>query len=111
MDGSVIEIISHVDGFKALHEYLNDDEDLDEALSIIVKLIAKPDVAHMKVPPLIVKIQALSAKYQVLAAVHSTIAKGRAGTDDNNKKNIYYSMSSALDKLAQSLKYLVRQAY
>ncbi len=110
MEESVIEIISNVDGFVALHDYLEDD-DLDEALSIIVKLIAKPDVAHLKVPPLIVKIQALSAKYQVLAAVHSTIAKGRAGTPDNNKKNIYYSMSSALDKLAQSLKYLVRQSY
>lgn len=110
MEESVIELISTVDGFMALHEYLEDD-DLDEALSLIVKLIAKPDVVHTKVPPLIVKIQALSAKYQVLAAVHSTIAKGRSGTPDNNKKNIYYSLSSALDKLSASLKYLVRQAY
>ena len=93
-----------------MHEYLH-DEDIDKALTIIVKLISNPDVAQMKVAPLIVRVQALSAKYQVLAAVHSTIAKGKAGSTDNNKKNLYYSMSSALDKLAQSLKYLVRQNY
>lgn len=110
MDQSVIEIISEVDGFTQMHQYL-DDPDVDEALALIVKLIAKPDVAAIKVAPLIVRIQALSAKYQVLAAVHSTIAKGKAGTPDNNKKNLYYSLSSALDKLAQSLKYLVRQNF
>jgi hypothetical protein len=110
MAESVIEIISDIDGFVQLHEYL-EDEDIDKALTLIVKLISNPDVVQMKVAPLIVKVQALSAKYQVLAAVHSTIAKGKAGSVDNNKKNLYYSISSALDKLAQSLKYLIRQTY
>lgn len=108
---SVIETVSTVDyAFNDLKVYF-DDKDLDEALSIVVKLIKNPDVVHLKVPPLIVKVQALSAKYQVLAAMHSTISKGSVGTYDNNAKNVYYSLSSALDKLAQSLKYLVRQNY
>ena len=38
----------------------------------------------------------------------STIAKDKAGTENNNKKNIYYSVKESIDKLVDALKYVVR---
>ena len=91
-----------------MHDFLKDD-DLDVALGLIVKLIANSDVAPQKAPPLIVKVQALSAKYQLMAAMYTTVLKGKAGSEEYLKKSLYYSLSDTLDKLAQSLKYLARQ--
>ena len=44
----------------------------------------------------------------MLAAVYSTIAKDKAGTVNNNKKNVYYSAKESIDKLVDALKYVVR---
>jgi hypothetical protein len=44
----------------------------------------------------------------VLAVTYTTIKKDRAGTLNNNKKNIYYAMYDALDKLVAALKYSAR---
>lgn len=109
-DRSALELISDIDEFVELHDFIN-DEDLDEALSLVVKLIAKPDITQQKVPPVIVKLQALSAKFQVLAVYYTTLGKGRTGTDNNYKKNIFYTMSDSLDKLSNSLKFLARGVY
>jgi hypothetical protein len=50
----------------------------------------------------------MSTKFAMLASVYSTILKDKAGTENNNKKNIYYSVKEALDRLVDSLKYVVR---
>jgi hypothetical protein len=44
----------------------------------------------------------------MMASVYSTIAKDKAGTTNNNKKNIYYSAKESIDKLVDALKYVVR---
>lgn len=109
-DRSALEIISDIDEFIELHDFVK-DSDIDEALSLVVRLITKPDITVQKAPPVIVKLQALSAKFQVLAVYYTTLGKGSAGTDNNYKKNIFYTMSDALDKLSNSLKFLVRGGY
>jgi hypothetical protein len=106
-EDNTLELISTVTEFNDLHEYLM-DEGLDEALALVVKLVMKPDVTGFALPALIVKLQAYSARFQVLAVTYSTIKKDRAGTLNNNKKNIYYSMYEALDKLVAALKYSAR---
>jgi hypothetical protein len=57
---------------------------------------------------IIIELQALSAKFAVLASYYTTIAKDKTGTPNNNKKNIYYTASSAIDRLVDALKYAAR---
>ena len=104
---STLELISEITEFNDLHEYMN-DEQLDKALAIVVRLLMNPDVPAAKAPNLIIELQAMSTKFSMLAAVYSTIAKDKAGTVNNNKKNVYYSAKESIDKLVDALKYVVR---
>ena len=78
------------------------DKDLDDALELVIKLIMKPDVPSTKAPDLIVRLQALSTKFAVLARYYTTFEKG---VDASKKKNVYYTVSDAINKLVDSLKY------
>jgi hypothetical protein len=104
---NTLELISEITEFNDLHEFMK-DEHLDKVLSIVVKLLMNPDVPAAKAPQLIIELQAMSTKFSVLASIYSTIMKDKAGTDNNNKKNVYYSVKEALDKLVDALKYVVR---
>jgi hypothetical protein len=81
------------------------DEDLDIALDLIIKLIMKPDVPSAKTPELIIRLQALSAKFAMLSRYYTTFEKGG---DASKKKNVYYSANAAIDKLVDALKYGAR---
>ena len=87
-DRSVLELVSDVTEFNDLHELMQ-DEQLDRALGIIVKLIMNPDIPSAKAPMLIIELQAISAKLSVLAAYYTTIARDKSGTLNYQKKNIY----------------------
>jgi hypothetical protein len=106
-DKSSLELISDITEFNDLHDYMK-DEQLDRAMVVIIKLLMNPDVPAAKAPQLIIELQAISAKFAMLASYYSTIAKDKAGTANNNKKNIYYSVKESLDRLVDSLKYVVR---
>lgn len=106
-DKNTLELISDITEFNDLHEFMQ-DEHLDKALAIVVKLLMNPDVPAAKAPNLIIELQAMSTKFSMLAAVYSTIAKDKAGTVNNNKKNVYYSAKESIDKLVDALKYVVR---
>ena len=102
-----LELISNITEFNDLHEFMK-DEHLDKTLAIVVKMLMNPDVPAAKAPLLIIVLQAMSTKFAILASVYSTILKDKAGTENNNKKNIYYSVKESLDRLVDSLKYVVR---
>jgi hypothetical protein len=106
-DRNTLELISSITEFNDLHEYMKDDQ-LDRSLAIVVKLLMNPDVPAAKAPHLIIELQAMSTKFAMMASVYSTIAKDKAGTVNNNKKNIYYSAKESIDKLVDALKYVVR---
>lgn len=106
-DKSSLELISSITEFNDLHEFMKDDH-LDRTLAIVVKLLMNQDVPSSKAPYLIIELQAMSTKFAVLASVYSTILKDKAGTENNNKKNIYYSVKESIDKLVDALKYVVR---
>jgi hypothetical protein len=106
-DKNTLELISVITEFNDLHEFMK-DEHLDKALAIVVKLLMNPDVPSAKSPMLIMELQAMSTKFAVMASYYSTIAKDKAGTTNNNKKNVYYSLKEAIDKLVDALKYVVR---
>jgi hypothetical protein len=102
-----LELISTITEFNDLHEFMK-DEQLDKAMATVVKLLMNPDIPAAKAPLLIIELQAMSTKFAILASVYSTIAKDKAGTPNNNKKNIYYSIKESIDKLVDALKYVVR---
>ena len=104
---STLEFISQVTEFNDLHEFMNDPE-LDEALALIVKIMMKPDIPSVQAVALIGKLQAMSAKFAVLATYYTTIAKGPSGSVNNTKKNVYYTMKESIDKIVDALKYLAR---
>lgn len=99
-----LEIVSNISEFNDIREFMN-DKDLDEALDLIVKLIMKPDVPAAKAPELIVRLQALSAKFALLSRYYTTFEKGG---DASKKKNLYYTVTDAIDKLVDAVKYMAR---
>jgi hypothetical protein len=104
---STLEFINQVTEFNDLHEFMADSE-LDEALAIIVKIMMKPDIPSVQAVALIGKLQAMSAKFAILATYYTTIAKGPSGSVNNTKKNVYYTMKESIDKIVDALKYLAR---
>ena len=106
-DKNTLELISDITEFNDLQEFMK-DEHLDKALAIVVKILMNPDVPSAKAPMLIMELQAMSTKFAVMSSVYSTIAKDKAGTINNNKKNVYYSVKESIDKLVDALKYVVR---
>ena len=85
-DKPVIELISELTEFNDMKSYMN-DPDLDYALDLIIKLIAKPDVPSTKAPDLIVKMQALAAKFAIMSRYYTTFEKGG---ENSKKKNVVF---------------------
>lgn len=104
MTDNTLELISQITELNDLHYFMQDKE-LDKALHLVLKLVSNPNVPSSKAPALIVELQALSAKFAVLSVVYTTILQDKAGTVSNQKKNIYYKINAALDKVVDALKY------
>lgn len=103
----MIEHLNKIKQFNDTAEFMQDDE-LTEALVLIVKIIERPDIPPHAAVPLINKLQAYSAKFGLLATWYGTVEKDRAGTVNNTKKQVYYTMRESLDKLVDGLKYSAR---
>jgi hypothetical protein len=94
--------LEHVKELNHLSQQIN-DEDLDTALNILLKLIGKPDMPPQVIGPTIVQLQAIAAKLRIMAAVETHIYK-----QDRVRKNLLYTTSDSIDSLVQALKYLLR---
>ena len=100
----MIDIISEITEFNDMKEFMG-DPDLDYALDLIIKLITKPDVPSSKAPDLIIKMQALSAKFAMLSRFYTTFEKGG---ENAKRKNVYYTAEEAINRLVDALKYSAR---
>lgn len=96
---TTIELVNEVAEFSDISEIMN-DEQLTDALGIIVKLMMTPDVPPQKAVGLIVQLEAYAAKFKMLASYYTNVKK-----DDRAKKNLYYSANEAVQRLVDSLKY------
>lgn len=106
LSSDTLELISQITEFNEVHDFMQDDE-LDKCLAIVVKLIVRMgEVPSVKIPPLIVELQALSTKFAILASYYGNMGKG--GTRETHKKNMYYTLKEALPKLVDALKYQVK---
>lgn len=99
MEKTTLEMIN---GLSEISEYM-EDEDLTTALTMIAKLIIKPDIPIQVATLEIVRLQAIAAKLSLRAT-------WMANVDKNNraKKNIYYTAAESVNNLVSALKYITR---
>jgi hypothetical protein len=91
-----------VNGLVEIAEFMEDKE-LEMALTMIAKLILKPDIPINVATLEIVRLQAIAAKMHFRATWMANVDKG-----DRAKKNIYFTAASAINDLVSALKYITR---
>lgn len=96
---TTIDLVNEVAEFTDISELMDDDQ-LTDALGVIVKLMMNPDVPPQKAVGLIVQLEAYAAKFKMLASYYTNVKK-----DERAKKNLYYSANEAVQRLVDSLKY------
>ena len=99
MEKTTLEMIN---GLSEISEYM-EDEDLTTALTMIAKLIVKPDIPIQVATLEIVRLQAIAAKLSLKATWMANVDKANRA-----KKNIYYTAAEAVGDLVSALKYITR---
>jgi hypothetical protein len=94
--------IDMVNGLSEIADYMQDEE-LSVALTMVAKLIVKPDIPIQVATLEIVRLQAIAAKMSFKATWMANVDKG-----DRAKKNIYFTAASAINDLVAALKYITR---
>jgi len=94
--------IDMVNGLSEIAEYMNDEE-LTIALTMIAKLIIKPDIPLNVATIEIVRLQAIAAKMAFRATWMTNVDKS-----DRGRKNIYYTAAESINNLVSALKYTTR---
>jgi|ERR1044072_541454 hypothetical protein len=104
-----LELVSTITQFNDIHEFMTDEE-VDRAMHLVVKLLMeRGSIPSAQAPKLIVELQALATKFAVLATYYATI--GKAGTEENHKKNVYFTLKDSITKLVDALKYTAKGDY
>ena len=91
-----------INGLSEIADYMNDEE-LTTALTMIAKLIIKPDIPAPVASLEIVRLQAIAAKMSFKATWMANVDK-----NDRARKNIYYTAAEAINDLVSALKYIMR---
>lgn len=105
-----LEYLSNIQDLVDLHDFMQDEE-LAGAMDLAIKCIAKPEMPPSVARAALLKMQGLAFRFRMQAATYTYIHKGKSGTDENVKKNVYYSASEQCHELAQTLKYLVKEHF
>jgi hypothetical protein len=91
-----------VNGLSEIADFMQDEE-LTQALTVVAKLILKPDIPLQVATLEIVRLQAIAAKMAFRATWMVNVDKG-----NREKKNIYFTAHEAITDLVSALKYIVR---
>lgn len=91
-----------VNGLTEIADYMKDEE-LTTALTMIAKLIIKPDIPLNVATVEIVRLQAIAAKMSFKATWMANVDK-----NDRAKKNIYFTAAESINNLVSALKYIIR---
>lgn len=86
-------------------EYM-DDEDLSKTLDLVVKVISNPSIPPQRVAVLCTQLEAYAIKFRLMFVGYMSYKKGT--TEANMKKNHYKELYTGIDRLVDSLKYLVK---
>lgn len=99
---TTVDLLNEVSEFNDMAEYMKDEE-FTKALALVAKLIANPDIPPAKAQVLLLQLQSYSVKFGMLATWYANVKK-----TERPKKNMYYSMREAVDRLCDALKYTTR---
>jgi len=102
-----LEYLSEIQDLIDLHEFM-EDEHLAYAMNLALKVLAKPEEAAKKSATLVVKFEALAFKFGMMGQTYMTIKNGKAGTDENKKKNVYFSARDRCHEMSAALKYMAK---
>jgi hypothetical protein len=102
MDNESKTTIDTINGLAEIADYM-DDEELTSALTMVAKLIVKPDIPINIATVEIVRLQAIAAKMSFKATWMANVDKG-----DRAKKNLYFTAASSINELVAALKYITR---
>ena len=91
-----------VNGLSEIADYMQDEE-LTTALTMIAKLIIKPDIPVQVASLEIVRLQAIASKMSFRATWMANVDKS-----DRAKKNIYFTAAESINNLVSALKYIMR---
>lgn len=94
--------LEQVNGLSEIADFMQDKE-LEEALTMVAKLILKPDLPLNIATLYIVRLQAIAAKMAFRATWMVNVEKG-----NREKKNIYFTAHEAITDLVSALKYIVK---
>jgi predicted S18 family serine protease len=100
--GSQKTTLDMVNGLTEIADYMQDEE-LTVALTMIAKIIIKPDIPLQAASLEIVRLQAIAAKMSFKATWMANVDKS-----DRAKKNIYFTAAQAINDLLSALKYIMR---
>ena len=101
-EGTGQTTLEMINGLAEIAEFM-EDEELNTALTMIAKLIIKPDIPMPVAAIEIVRLQAIAAKMSFKATWMANVDKS-----DRGKKNIYYTAAEAINNLVSALKYTIR---
>jgi hypothetical protein len=94
--------LDQINSLSEIAEYMQ-DEDLTTALTMVAKLIIKPEIPIQVATVEIVRLQAIAAKLSLKATWMANVDK-----ENRAKKNIYYTAAEAINNLVSALKYITR---
>lgn len=83
-----------------------EDEDVKAVLKQVLSIINGDTIDHNKIPLLMVTLEAYNIKFRDRFSAYMGPLKGT--TDANQKKNHYKELYTGIDRLVDSLKYMIR---
>ena len=82
------------------------DDDFGKVLDLVVKIIAGDVPEPAKIAAVCARLEAYAIKFRMQYSAYMSYKKGTA--DANMKKNHYKELYTGIDRLVDSLKYVVR---
>lgn len=104
-----LEHLSEMQDLVDLAEFMGDD-DLADAMDLAIKCIANPNISVSTARKTLLQMEAYSFQFKARGLKYMAIDQVRSGSDGYRKKSVYFSMSEKCHDLAQTLKYLARDA-
>jgi hypothetical protein len=105
-----LEYLSEIQDLMDMNDFM-EDEDFGAAVDLALKVIAKPDLPPAAAKKALLQMQGWAFIFKLKAQTYMTIHKGQTGTRENQKKNVYFSLSEQCHELAQSLKYISKEQF
>lgn len=94
---------------KKWHEELSefiDDKAVDEVIQTALKMMNDEFPDHDKIARVCARLEAFNIKFRTQFSAYMSYKKGT--TEANHKKNMYKELYTGIDRLVDSLKYMIR---